>query len=404
MVDWERVEELRSKGVGWDKIAADSRVGFHADASAGDPGRALRALYHRNRSRIQAKKSSAPSTPSPTKAGSSGGWPPLRILYLLVPLLAIWAALAYFLPSPVGLVVPAVPYLILVAVGVAAIFLFLIWRSGSAPRWSKVYRNTLVGGIVLGLVVSGLIGLTGTLVYGCPVLPSSSSLGSVPNSGWTLVAQQESVGPWSTVPTSAWTSGGSPVYYYYGATWCPYCSASSWAMWKALRGFGQVSGQTFEYSSSTDRFPSTPEVVLAGVTVGPMNGHAPALTWQVSEDTSNVQSTLPGTANCAQQAYVQAYATGIPYVVVNGQWVHDGTLVWPGNLSNYAAGANGGASAVAGSVLNETGAPWNSISFSAWWIMAFLAKASGLPVSTLSNYYGWTPADETAVTHDLSLM
>jgi hypothetical protein len=51
MVDWDRVEQLRSKGWDWDQIAEDEKVGFHPDASVHDPGRALRGLYHRQRSR-----------------------------------------------------------------------------------------------------------------------------------------------------------------------------------------------------------------------------------------------------------------------------------------------------------------------------------------------------------------
>ena len=44
MVDWDRVEELRGKGWGWDRIADDEDVGFHPEASVTEPGRALRAL------------------------------------------------------------------------------------------------------------------------------------------------------------------------------------------------------------------------------------------------------------------------------------------------------------------------------------------------------------------------
>jgi len=47
MVDRDRVEELRSKGWDWEKVAVDPKVGFHAAASAGDPGPTLRPLYHR---------------------------------------------------------------------------------------------------------------------------------------------------------------------------------------------------------------------------------------------------------------------------------------------------------------------------------------------------------------------
>ena len=51
MVDWDRVEELRSKGKDWDEIADDPKVGFHPDSSVHEAGRALRGLYHRQRLR-----------------------------------------------------------------------------------------------------------------------------------------------------------------------------------------------------------------------------------------------------------------------------------------------------------------------------------------------------------------
>ena len=50
MTDWSRVEKLRTKGVEWDEIAEDERVGFHADKGT-NPGRALKTLYYSRRSR-----------------------------------------------------------------------------------------------------------------------------------------------------------------------------------------------------------------------------------------------------------------------------------------------------------------------------------------------------------------
>lgn len=50
MTDWERVEELRSRGVSWDKVAGDRKARFHPPPGA-NPGRALRALYSQRRSR-----------------------------------------------------------------------------------------------------------------------------------------------------------------------------------------------------------------------------------------------------------------------------------------------------------------------------------------------------------------
>lgn len=398
MVDWDRVEELRGKGWDWDRVAKDPKVGFHADVSAGSPGRALRALYHRSRAR---ERSKGPSTggagrTAGERRGRGSGWTLLQVLYLLVPLVGVWTALAYFVPSPIGLVIPALPYLGLVLAGVALALIWALWRSSGKERWSRAYRNTLIGGVILGLVVAGLIGLTGGIAFGCPLLPSSSSLQSVSSS------------PFNKVPTSAWQTNGLPVFYSYGATWCPYCSASSWAEWKALTEFATVTGTQFSQSSATDVYPRTPEMVLSNLQLGPKNGHPAAVDFQVSEDTSGVQGTNPGTANCYQQAYLTSYASGIPFIVLNGQYVHDGTLVNPHDLQNWSNNQNGGASSVEQSLLNEKpvqgGNPWQYVRDSAWWIMAIITVCLGQDVTTLANEYGWSTTTKSAVATDVSLI
>ncbi len=401
MVDWDRVQELRSKGWDWGKIAADPKVGFRADASAGDPGRALRALYHRSRARERTKGSTSEgSGTGAEKKGEGTGWGILRIFYLVVPLVGVWFALAYLVPSPIGLVVPALPYLGLVLAGVALVLIWSLWRSTGGRRWSAVYRTTVIGGVILGLVVAGLIGLTGAIAFGCPLLPPAASLKTVSSS------------PFEKVPTGAWQTNGVPVFYSFGATWCPYCSATSWAEWKALTEFGSVSGVAFGYSSSSDVYAQTPEVVLASIQLGPksVNGVSSpaAVDFQVSEDTSGVQGTVPGTASCYQQAYLTAYASGIPFIVLNGQYEHDGELVNPADLSNWSHGQNGGYTSVEQSVLNEVpvqgGNAWAAVRTNAWWIMAIITVTIGVPVTTLANEYGWSSATKQAVGTDVSLL
>ncbi len=86
------------------------------------------------------------------------------------------------------------------------------------------------------------------------------------------------------------------------------------------------------------------------------------------------------------------------------QYVHyGGSLVSPTDLSNWAQGSNGGAGAVQTSVASESGPPWSTaIQTPAWWLMAYMAKASGVPVATLSSTYHWTAATQNAVTSDLN--
>jgi thiol-disulfide isomerase/thioredoxin len=249
-------------------------------------------------------------------------------------------------------------------------------------------RNTLVAGVVLGLVVSGLVGVTGYLAFGCPYLPSASSLKSEP-AGWSYAS------------VSPWQQEGKPVVYFYGATWCPFCSASSWAIWKALSEFGQISNVPTGYSSNDPAGPYTPEIILANAQFS-----STTVAFQVSEDTSGVVGNLVGSTNCYQEAYTAAYSAGsIPFLVVNGVYVHAGTsLVLPSDLSSWANGMDGGASAVQSSVASETGTPWAQVQAPAWWMMAFMAKASGVPVSTLATTYHWSSGTQTAVSNDLLLI
>jgi hypothetical protein len=390
MVDWDRVEDLRSKGLGWDEIANDPKVGFHADASAGDPGRALRVLYHRSGSRGR-RKASAPTTPRRFGPEGERRWSLIRIGYLVVAVVAVWFLLAYVAPSPVGILVPAIPWLGLALAVVAFVLLFALWRSTHGRRWSPVLRGTVIGGVVLGLVIAGAIGLAGLLLFGCPYLPPASALAAEP-------------GGWVGGHMTPWQENGKPVLYFYGATWCPYCSASSWALWTALSAFGTVSGAVFgDYSSPTDAAgPSTPEVVLAGITIS-----SATIAFQVSEDTSGVEGTSPATTTCTQLAYVAAYSGGsIPFAVINGQYVHDGaTFVDPSSLAPWA---KTGDSIVRSSIIDEnntTGSPWTFIRGAAWSIMAYLVKSTGLSVATLSTYPGvpkWTAETVQNVTIDLA--
>ena len=403
MVDWDRVEQLRSKGWDWDRIAADPKVGFHPEASVRDEGRALRALYHRHRSK-EGRRESEPTRPTrKDEAAHERRWTLPRVGYLLVPIFGLWALLAYLAPSPVGVLIPAFPYLLIALAGAAFVLFFGLFRT-QEKRWTPLFRTTLIVGIILGLVVAGVVGIS-SYVLGCPYLPPS--LASEPAG-------------WSKASVSPWQEGGSPVFYFYGATWCPYCSASSWAMWKALTEFqtgfnggtNGIPGTSFYYSNPGDVYPSTPEVVLGLASVS-----SPAVAFQVSEYlwtlSSGVAGTFPGTSNCIQQAYVSAYSGGsIPFVVINGQYIHAGaTIIDPNDLSTWADSANGGYGAVASSVLEESGTPWSVVQSQAAWITAFVVKSDGF--STVAAFltanpglknpanYQWTSSMQSLVNTDL---
>ena len=318
-------------------------------------------------------------------------WTLPRIGYILTPVFGVWFALAYIIPSPVGLVLPAIPYLALVLVVAAFLLLFGLFRS-SGPRWSKVYRTTLVTGIVLGLLISGMIALGGVLFFGCPFLPSAASGTTQPAPGW------------SSFGVSPWQENGVPVFYFYGATWCPYCSASSWAIWKALTGFGPVSGTYLQYSTED----SIPEIALAHASS--VSNYAALV---VSEDTSNSTGTFPATSNCIQAAYVTSYSgSAIPFVVINGQYVHGsatggGTLIQPTDVNSFTTAQ------MYSQVGSANGSAWQIVQDQTWWMMAMIAKANGATPSNLAqqSYYSawgnravWGASTQSSVSGDLALL
>ncbi len=394
MVDWDRVEELKQKGWDWNRIAADPKVAFHPDTSVQQAGPALRRLYYRRQSRSSREAPEAPNKKvDPTVERK---WTIARVGYLLTPIFGLWFVIAYLAPSPVGLLVAAIPWL---AIGLAiGAFLLAFGLLRTSKRWTKAYRSTLILGIVGGLAIAGVIGLAGTLIYGCPYLPPASALTSQSASA----QPSQSVPAWQSGGMAAWQDNGRPVVYYYGATWCPYCSAATWAIWKALSEYSSspVTNVQTGYSSLTDAYPGTPEMNLANAAVS-----SSSISFWVSEDTSGVDGTFPGTSNCYEQAYVSAYSGGgIPFVAINGQVVHQGQIIPPGNLAtwNYASStSSGGAATVQQQVLTESGAAWNQVSFQAYWMMAFIAHSLGTPVSTLAKEYIWSSATAAAVQADV---
>jgi thiol-disulfide isomerase/thioredoxin len=392
VVDWDRVEELKQKGWDWNRIAADPKVAFHPDTSVQQAGPALRRLYYRRQSRSSREAPAAPS--KKVDPNVERKWTIARVGYLLTPIFGLWFLIAYLAPSPVGLLVAAIPWL---AIGLAiGAFLLAFGLLRTSKRWTKAFRTTLILGIVGGLAIAGVIGLAGSLIYGCPYLPPSSALTTQSASGQS----SQSVPAWQSGGMAAWQDGGKPVIYYYGATWCPYCSSASWSIWKAISEFStSLTNVQTGFSSLTDVYPGTPEMNLANAAVT-----SSSISFRVSEDTSGVSGTFPGTSNCYEQAYVSAYSGGgIPFEVINGQIIHQGQLVPPGNLAAYTYSSTGGTGAaqMQQQVQNENGTGWNQVSFQTYWIMAFIAHSLGTPVVQLEAQYHWSPVTAQAVQADV---
>ena len=359
MVDWDTVERRRSKGWDWGRIASDPRVDFHAEEGAGDPGRALRALYYQRRSKSRRGSSAAERGPR-GDAEPENRWNLVRVAALLAPMFAGWFVLAYVFPSPVGAFLSAIPVLVILMLLSIALLGFALLRT--AERWTPAIRNSLVAGAVLGLVLAGSFGLV-AVVSGCPTLTATTS--SEPG-GFVKAANP------------LWSDGGTPVFFFYGSIACPYCAASSWSMAYALGQFGTLTGTHFDRSSPTDSAgPNTPEVVLAGATL-----QSRWVSLHVAESTDNQTITAAPTSGCVESAYLSAYDPGpsIPFVVIGGQYIHVGALVAPSKLAGLSPAQ------VQAQIFNQSGPAWDAISPTAFLLEAFLVKANGgQPASVASN-------------------
>jgi hypothetical protein len=261
----------------------------------------------------------------------------------------VWFLSAVLAPSPVGVYVPAVPVLAILF-GISVLVLLLA-VSRTSPRWSSTYRGSVTVGVVAGVVIAG--GLAAAAIdQGCPYLPP------------TLSAEP---GGWGKANAPVWRSAGAPVLFFYGSVACPFCSASSWAILGALERFGNVSGLTFDRSSPSDAYPDTPEVVLVHLSVT-----SAYVRWDARESTNDNQIAPPPLGACVERAYVSAYSGGaIPFVVVDGIYVHTGALVDPAGF----AGQN--ASALASEIASGAGTGWSLVATAAYLLIAFLVKANG---------------------------
>ncbi|MCI4368602.1 MAG: DUF929 domain-containing protein [Thermoplasmata archaeon] len=347
MVDWEAVERLRARGWEWERIAADPSVGTTSGETPREAGRSLRKAYYR---RISERAGTDPSTASSkTEAPVATRWKLARVGYFVAPLFGIWFLLAWLIPSPVGAYFSAIPVLGLLAAVAAFVLFFGLLRS--SVRWDRTFRTTLVLGIAAGLGVSGTLGVV-AFASGCPFL--------------TPVSSGEPQG-WLKVANAPWQENGLPVVFFYGSAACPYCSASSWAISMALERLGSLHGTLYGHSSLTDTPANIPEVVLAGATYQSANA-----SFEVAESTSESQITAPSVGECIEQAYASAYGHGaIPFVVVNGQYVHSGSLVDPNAIQTLTP------IQVQASLNVSNGAAYNAVSPAAYLLMAFIVHTNG---------------------------
>jgi MFS family permease len=372
MVDWERVERLRSKGWDWVSIAEDSRADFTPPEGTDDAGKALKALYYSRKSRGGGgtkKKEVAKETP---KATFKKLLIPVGLMIIIIG--AIWFVFALEV-SLVSYWVPAFPWVMIVIIAGA-----IVMGAGLVLRTaylSDVWKMPVAVGIVIGLVLSGSLAF---IAYssGAPIL----------NPMYT----ESSGHGWSGAHNQMWKSNGLPVLFYYGSLACPYCSASSWAVYKALTDFGTFSTVTYSSSSSSDVYPNTPEVDLTSIAYT-----SNAISWDGKEGSNNQVTSEPG-LNIYEQAYVNYYNScancGIPFYVVGGIYIEQGSLVDPslfhgsGEYSQPIYTASQVMGVVSGSTSNPT-LYADIVTNGAYYLEAYLyeadIKAGVTPPSTVAS-------------------
>ena len=359
MTDWDRVERLRSKGWDWSAIAADPTVQYTAPEGAGDPGRALKALYFQRRSTRKGsngadRKSSRASEEQEKQRAKS-----LRARAPFIGLLIAFAAGFWILfgRTVVTSLLVLVP---LIYVAIALAFGLIVFGVGlvlGGRGISGGWRKAIAVSLVVALLVTG-VGALAAYSTGIPNLSPNTT--NQPGNGQ---------GSWVSAGNPLWTSGGLPVFFFAGSIACPFCSASSWAMYGALSAFGTLGGVTFYHSNPGDTYPNTPEVDLSSVTYT-----SSYLSVQIAEGTDDSQITVPALTPI-QNAYFQTYdgTGGVPFNVVGGIYIHTGSLVDPAILSPGGTALT--TSQVQNDIASGSGSVYQAIYSAQIYLEAYFVKA-----------------------------
>jgi hypothetical protein len=226
--------------------------------------------------------------------------------------------------------------------------------------------------VVVALVIVGALAAVGTF---------SGARG--PNLAPATIPEAQD---WSKAPNAPWTIDGKPVVFFYGSVACPYCSSSSWVIWYALQQFGSWSGVTFSYSDPNDVYPNTPSAVLTNASL-----QSQWVAVSVAESSVATAIIVP-TLGLPESAYVSTYDAGgaIPFTVINGQYVHSGSLVDPNAFRQTPGDSSTPALTIAatqGEFANQSGPAWNTSAGTIALIEAMIVESDhGLgPQSVLAN-------------------
>ncbi len=282
---------------------------------------------------------------------------------------AIWFVLALLFPTPVGVMIPAFPGVLLVLlVGVG--LLAGGWVLGSAAIQRSGTKFAVIG-VVVGLAMAGVSAGLAAQQGVHPLSPPTAAPGN-----------------WMKADNPLWTINSRPVIFYYGSAGCPYCAASSWVVQGALQLFGSLSGYTFITSTPNEATPelrSIPGVDFVGATFS-----SSFLSLDVVAGNDNQVISAP-TPPPIENSYVLTYDTqmgvaSFPFYVVGGIYMRSGGLVDPTVFSTNGVMT---ASAVQQAIASGSGPVYTAIHSAQIYLEAYLAKAcqrAGLtPPSTVTG-------------------
>ena len=131
-------------------------------------------------------------------------------------------------------------------------------------------------------------------------------LTTIPSATFESVGAGNTTGGPTKVSGTPLTSGGKPVFFYYGAEYCPFCATERWAVVTALSRFGTWSNLQQTTSASQDTPPSIPTFSFYGAKFSSQYLVFQSLETYTNQQSGNFYSTLQK-PTAAQTALVQKY-------------------------------------------------------------------------------------------------
>lgn len=282
-----------------------------------------------------------------------------RVGVLLAVAGAVWFVLALLFPTPVGVVIPAFPDLILLLVAGVAL-LAAGWVLGSTAVQRSGTKFAVLG-LVVGLALAGLSAALAAQ-QGVPVLNKVTT---------------QAQGGWLKADNALWKINGRPVIFYYGSAGCPYCAASSWAIQGALQLFGTLSGVTYITSSPSEQDPALRDIPGVDFVGASFTSSLISLDVVAGNDNQVISAPTPPPV---ENAYVLTYdtqlgAASFPFYVVGGIYLRAGAIVDPRVFSDNGAMT---AAAVQQALASQSGPVYNAVHTAQIYVEAYLAKVCQL--------------------------